>query len=51
MRCSISFAGRPEYDQITVTCGMSMSGKMSVGVVAIEEKPSTRIRIDVTMNV
>jgi hypothetical protein len=49
--CSISFAGSPEYDQITVTTGISMLGKMSVGVVAMEEKPRTRIRIDATMNV
>src|SRR5258708_15949189 len=48
---SISFAGRPEYDQITVTTGISMFGKMSVGVVAIEEMPRTTIRIDATMKV
>src|SRR5271156_5705763 len=50
-RSSISFAGRPEYVQITVTTGISMLGKMSVGVVAMEVKPRTRIRIDATMNV
>src|SRR3979490_1656584 len=50
-RCSISFAGKPEYDQITVTTGMSMLGKMSVGVVAIAEKPRTRIRMEATMKV
>ena len=37
--------------QTTVTTGMSMLGKMSVGVVAIAEKPNTRIRIEATMNV
>jgi hypothetical protein len=51
MRFSISFAGNPEYDQITVTTGMSMFGKMSVGVVAMDVKPRTRIRIEATMNV
>src|SRR5882757_11487999 len=50
-RCSISFAGNPEYDQITVTTGISIFGKMSVGVVAIDEKPRTRIRIEATMKV
>jgi hypothetical protein len=48
---SISFAGRPEYDQITVTTGISMFGKISVGVVAIEEMPRTTIKIDATMKV
>jgi hypothetical protein len=47
-RSSISFAGQPEYDQITVTTGMSMLGKISVGVVAIDEKPRTRIRMEAT---
>src|ERR1700716_2806074 len=50
-RSSISFAGKPEYDQITVTTGMSILGKMSVGVVTIDEKPRTRIRMEATMNV
>src|SRR3984885_10943538 len=50
-RSSISFAGKPEYDQITVTTGMSMLGKMSVGVVAIDEKPRTTIRMEATMKV
>src|SRR5580698_5935415 len=50
-RSSISFAGSPEYDQMTVTTGISMFGKMSVGVVAIDEKPRTRTRIAATMNV
>ena len=50
-RCSISFAGRPEYDQMTVTTGISILGKMSVGVVAIEETPRTRIRMEATMKV
>src|SRR5258708_38746615 len=51
MRCSISFAGKPEYVQMTVTCRISMFGKMSVGVLAIDEKPKMRMRIDATMNV
>jgi hypothetical protein len=51
MRCSISFAGKPEYVQMTVTWGISMFGKMSVGVVAIDVKPKMRMRIDATMNV
>src|ERR1700727_1981347 len=37
-RSSISFAGRREEVQMTVTTGMSMLGKMSVGVVAMEVK-------------
>src|ERR1700730_3840407 len=49
--CSISLAGRPEYDQITVTTGISILGKMSVGVVAIDVKPRTRIRMEATMKV
>ncbi len=51
MRFSISFAGNPEYDQMTVTTGISIFGKMSVGVVAMDVKPRTRIRIEATMNV
>src|SRR5271170_2332913 len=50
-RPSISFAGNPEYDQITVTTGMSMLGKISVGVVAIDEKPKITIRMEATMKV
>ena len=41
IRCSISFAGKPEYDQMTVTTGMSMLGKISAGVTAIVKKPRT----------
>jgi hypothetical protein len=43
-RCSIYFAGSPEYDQITVTTGISILGKMSVGVVAIDVNPRTKMR-------
>src|SRR5580704_11677878 len=50
-RSSISFAVKPEYDQITVTTGMSMLGKISVGVVAIDEKPRITIRMEATMKV
>ena len=32
MRCSISFAERPVYPQTTLTTGILMDGKMSVGV-------------------
>jgi hypothetical protein len=42
---------KPEYDQITVTTGISIFGKMSVGVVAIEVTPKTRIRMAATINV
>src|SRR6266704_1078073 len=32
IRCSISFALKPVYCQMTLTTGMLMDGKMSVGV-------------------
>ena len=51
MRCSTSLAGSPEYDQITVTTGISILGKMSVGVVTIAVAPKTRIRMEATMKV
>src|SRR5258705_12452301 len=45
-RCSISFAAKPEDDQITVTTGIWMLVKISIGFVAIEKKPRTRIRME-----
>jgi hypothetical protein len=44
-------AESPWYDQMTVTMGISMLGKMSVGVVAMEVTPSTRIKMEATMKV
>ena len=32
MRCSMSLASSPVYCQMTLTTGMLMAGKMSVGV-------------------
>src|ERR1700733_11126487 len=50
-RCSISFADKPEYDQITVTTGISISGKISVGVVIIDVNPRTNMRMAPTIKV
>src|SRR5579862_9799364 len=50
-RCSISLAESPEYDQITVTTGISILGKMSVGVETMEVTPRTTIKMAATIKV
>ncbi len=51
IRDAISSADNPPYVQTTVTTGMLMLGKMSVGVRRIVSGPTNRIRIARTMNV
>ena len=51
MRFSISSAETPGYAQIRLTTGISMVGKMSVGIVTIAAPPSMAIRIDMTTKV
>ena len=51
IRPSISLADRPLYVQIMVTTGISIFGKTSVGVLAIDVRPRTTIRIAATTNV
>ena len=48
---SISSVLSPEYVQTTLTTGMSMFGKMSVGVRRMLATPSITIRTAITMNV
>ena len=50
-RFSISSACIPRYVQITVTIGMSISGKMSVGVSKIDTTAKSTIRIAITTTV
>ena len=47
-RCSISGVLRPVYCQITVTTGMLICGKMSVGMVRIAAMPRNRIKAATT---
>jgi hypothetical protein len=42
-RCSISGVLRPVYCQMTVTTGISISGKMSVGIERNAVTPKNRI--------
>ena len=51
IRAAISSADSPPYVQTTVTTGMLMFGKMSVGVRRIVSGPTNRIRIARTTNV
>ena len=51
MRYDSSSADRPPYAHTTVTTGMSMFGKMSVGVRRIAMGPTNRIRTARTTNV
>src|SRR4051812_19515842 len=51
IRAAISSADNPPYCQTTVTTGMLMLGKMSVGVRRIVSGPTNRIRIARTTNV
>src|SRR6266481_9283552 len=44
-------AERPVYCQTTVTTGMSISGKISVGVFLIDTTPSSNIKSAITTNV
>src|SRR6266581_2708511 len=51
IRCSISFALKPVYCQMTLTTGMLMDGKMSVGVRNKTNGVSKRRSSDATTNV
>jgi hypothetical protein len=51
IRPSISCGERPVYCHAIETTGMSISGKMSVGVRRMMTGAASRIRIDNTMNV
>ena len=51
IRAAISSAESPEYCHTTVTTGMLMLGKMSVGVRRIVSGPTKRIRIASTTKV
>ena len=51
MRRSISSGEMPPYDQITLTTGMSTSGKMSVGMRRIDTMPSSATTIAATTKV
>src|ERR1700722_2968136 len=51
IRSAISLGTRPLKFQITLTTGMLMLGKMSVGVRRIERTPMTKIRMDITTKV
>src|SRR5258708_38278109 len=51
MRFSISSGGRPLYDQITDSTGISMFGKISVGVRMIVSGPTIRSSKASTTNV
>src|SRR6267143_5704127 len=44
-------AERPLYCQTTVTTGMSISGKMSVGVFLMDATPSNKMSSAITTNV
>ena len=48
---SMSSGDSPAYVQITVTTGMSMSGKMSVAILRTDTIPKIRISIAPTTNV
>ncbi len=48
---SMSWVERPVYVQTTLTTGMSMLGKMSLGVSRIVRAPRTRTRSDMTTKV
>ncbi len=50
-RFSMSLGERPVYDQITLTTGMLMSGKMSVDIVTYAKPPRTAIKIAITTKV
>lgn len=45
MRSALSCGDMPVYDQMTDATGMSMRGKMSVGIETIAATPRTSIRI------
>jgi hypothetical protein len=51
MRRSISSGARPPYDQMTLTTGRSMAGKMSLGIRVILNTPRSAIRIAMTATV
>jgi hypothetical protein len=47
----MSFGTMPLKTQMTLTTGMLMFGKMSVGVRKIDTAPITKISMDITTNV
>jgi hypothetical protein len=51
MRCPISCALSPLYDQMIVITGMSISGKMSTAILRSVNGVASRISIAITMNV
>ena len=50
-RCSISPGGRPLYVQTTATTGMSISGRMSVGICSTSKTPITMMSMATTTKV
>ena len=50
-RVSISWGGRPPTLKITLMTGMSIVGKMSVGIRRIDTTPPMTISIAITMKV
>src|SRR5271154_6070262 len=51
IRCAMSWAEKPLYDQTTLTTGMLMFGKISVGVRMIASGPRMNKSTATTMNV
>ena len=51
MRFSMSSGEMPVYDQMTLTTGMLISGKMSVDIVEIASPPSRKMSIAITTKV
>ena len=50
-RCSISSAGRPEYCHTTEITGMSISGRMSVGMRRMVTAPRSTMSMAMTTKV
>jgi hypothetical protein len=50
MRFAMSSGDMPLYVQMTLTTGILIAGKISVGMVAIEPTPSKAIRSAMTTN-
>ena len=51
MRRSMSSGANPAYDQMIVTTGILISGKMSVGILSSDSTPNTSTSSAPTMNV
>ena len=51
MRRSMSSGAKPAYDQMIVTTGILISGKMSVGMLTSDNTPNTTTSSAPTMNV